>query len=201
MSNSDLLLNPLPYGLAFVVSAPAGGGKTTLVEMLIKEFDSAKLNISATTRPKRPSEVEGYHYCFVNDSEFEEKLKKGHFLEHVENFGYKYGTDREYIESVRKKGKHIFLVIDTQGATQLMKLYDAIYIFIMPPSKEVLAERLRNRQTESEESFRLRLARSDEEIKTRDLYDYAIINDDLAQAYQVLRSIFISETYRIKERS
>ena len=199
MSSSDLLLQKRDCGIAFVVSAPAGTGKTTLVERLAKEFETIKINISATTRPKRDAEISGVHYLFVTDDEFEEKLQKGHFLEHVRNFGYRYGTDREYIEQVRRAGNHIFLIIDTQGAETLMRIYDATYIFIMPPSIETLKQRLIKRGTETDESMRYRLERAEDEMKTAQHYDYVIVNDDLDKAYQVLKSIFIAETHRVKK--
>lgn len=199
MSNSNLLLQKREYGLAFVISAPAGTGKTTLVEMLVKEFESAKINISATTRAKRANEVEGVHYQFVSEALFDEKLAKGDFLEHVSNFGHRYGTDKEYIEQVRKSGRHIFLIIDTQGAEILMKRYDAIYVFIMPPTISVLQERLKKRGTETELSMQYRLSRAEDEIRTAKHYDYVVVNDDLARAYQVLRSIFIAETHRVEK--
>ncbi len=199
MSNSDRLLSSREKGLTFVVSAPAGAGKTTLVEKLVAEFETAVLNVSWTTRPQRVNEVAGIHYCFVSEEQFEEKLQQGHFLEHVTNFGYRYGTDKEYIEAVKNVGKNIFLIIDTQGAETLMKVCEAVYIFIMPPSLQELKKRLIKRGSETAQSMQYRLDRAEDEITTASRYDYVIVNDDLERAYQILRSIYIAETHRVQK--
>src|SRR5437016_8413914 len=121
MSSKQQLVGNLKYGLTFVVSAPAGTGKTTLVQMLTKEFDSIKMSVSSTTRPPRSYEIDGVHYHFLTESQFSEKVEHGDFLEHVSLFGYRYGTSYEHVEELKKKGYHVVLVIDTQGAVQLMK--------------------------------------------------------------------------------
>jgi len=197
MSSKQKLLGNVPYGLTFVVSAPAGTGKTTLVGMLTKEFDSVKMSISCTTRRPRHHEVDGVDYHFVTKEQFAEKLAAGEFLEHATIFGYEYGTSKAHIEELKKKGKHVVLVIDTQGAMQLIGKIDAVFIFILPPSKETLAQRLIGRATEKKESIEQRLEWAEKEIACARLYDYQIINDDLATAYQVLRSIVIAEEHKI----
>lgn len=190
------LLRDRAKGLIFVVSAPAGTGKTTLVDMLTREFTSAIANVSYTTRPPRSGEVNGQHYHFVTESEFEAKIAASDFLEYVKLYGTYYGTSRRWIEEQRKSGRHVILVIDTQGALQLKGHCDATFIFIRPPSLEVLKQRLVNRQTESAEMIEKRLACAERELNAAQYYDYQIINDDLNEAYQVLRSIVIAECHR-----
>lgn len=184
-------------GLVFVVSAPAGTGKTTLIDMLCNEFpDAVERSISCTTRKAREGELNGDHYHFISDSEFRQKVQEEAFLEWAEVFDAKYGTLKSEVEQICKKGKHAFLVIDTQGAAQLMTSLDAIYLFIKPPSMEVLKQRLEGRQSESPEAMLGRLSQAEKEMKKSSVYDYQICNDDLQLAYQVLRSIIIAEEHK-----
>ncbi len=197
MSNKQKLVGSRPQGLTFVVSAPAGTGKTTLVGMLTKEFDAVKMSISCTTRPPRFHEIDGVHYNFLSEEEFQKRADSGEFLEHVTLFGHRYGTSAGLIEKMKAKGQHVVLVIDTQGAVQLMQTIDAVFIFLLPPSKEELVRRLVTRGTESKEVIEERLKRAEKEIELSQLYDYTIVNDDLPTAYQVLRSIVIAEEHRV----
>lgn len=197
MSNKQLLLGNRLQGLTFVLSAPAGTGKTTLVNMLTKEFDCVKASISCTTRPKRTDEIDGVHYCFLSDEEFSKKVEEGEFLEHVTLFGYRYGTSKKVIEQMKAAGNHVILVIDTQGALTLMGKESAIFIFLMPPSLEELGRRLMERGTETHESLASRLSEAGREIAIASAYHYVIINDNLPTAYQVLRSIIIAEEHRV----
>ena len=199
MSSKQQLVGNLKYGLTFVVSAPAGTGKTTLVQMLSKEFDSIKMSVSSTTRPPRSYEIDGSHYHFLTESQFSEKVEHGDFLEHVSLFGYRYGTSYGHVEELKKKGYHVVLVIDTQGAVQLMKKIKATFIFLMPPTTEELTRRLRDRGTEEDVEIKTRLEWSEKEMEVAKLYDYLIVNDDLSIAYQVLRSIVIAEEHRIQK--
>lgn len=198
MSSKHKLLGNTSRGLLFVVSAPAGTGKSTLVDQLTKEFDCVVRSISCTTRPPRPYEANGVDYCFVTDEEFQKKVAHGDFLEHVTLFGYHYGTTRSNIEHLQAESKHVVLVIDTQGALQLMGQLSAIFIFIMPPSFEELARRLQERGTESHESLSKRLQEAEREIATSSAYHYVIVNDEIETAYSVLRSIVIAEEHRIR---
>lgn len=198
MLSKQRVLGNLPYGLTFIVSAPAGTGKTTLVGMLMKEFESIKMSVSCTTRPPRPHEVDGIHYHFLTDEEFTKKIENGEFLEHVSLFGYRYGTLYKDVEELKKNGYHVVLVIDTQGAVQLMGKIEAAYIFLLPPSEEEHMRRLVGRGTETKEVVQKRLEWAEKEIELGKLYDYQIINDDLATAYQVLRSIVIAEEHRVQ---
>lgn len=198
---SQRLLGNVEKGFLFVLSAPAGTGKTTLVRMLSKEFPCIYESVSCTTRPPRPGEVEGIDYHFLSKKEFEEKIAQGEFLEHADVFGYHYGTSRTLVEKNRDEGKHVFLIIDTQGALQLKKnKVDAIYIFISPPSLDELRTRLTNRKTESIETIEKRLSWAEDEIKKMAHYDYHIVNDNLNTAYAILRSIVIAEEHRIQRK-
>ena len=191
-------LGNLSKGMCFVISAPAGTGKTTLVHKLIKEFSCVSLSISSTTRPPRLKEVPGKDYIFMTVEEFEKKIEEGDFLEHAKVFGNYYGTSRDLIEKKRSQGMHVVLVIDTQGACQLRdQNYDATYIFVSPPNLEVLMGRLVNRKTESQESIDCRMSWARQEMAMADFYDYHIINDDLEIAYDVLRSILIAEEHKL----
>lgn len=196
MSSKQKLVGNLKRGLTFVVSAPAGTGKTTLVSMLAREFDAIKMSISCTTRPPREYEIDGVHYHFLSEDEFVQKIQEGEFLEHVELFGYRYGTSLKHIEQIKAQGYHVVLVIDTQGACQLMNSIDAVFIFLHPPSKEELRRRLIDRGTEDRAIIEKRLEWSEKEMELAALYEYQIVNDDLAVAYQVLRSIVIAEEHR-----
>lgn len=187
----------LAKGLLFVVSAPAGTGKTTLVEMLDDEFSNVVTSVSCTTRQPRPGEEDGIHYNFISEEEFNKKIAEDVFLEHASIYGFQYGTCKEWVAEQQAQGKHVVLVIDTQGALQLKGKIPAVFIFIRPPSLEVLRERLTNRKTESKDVIEQRLKWAEKEIQDAQFYDYQIINDDLATAYEVLRSIVIAEEHRI----
>lgn len=198
MSNNHKLLGNHSHGLLFIVSAPAGTGKTTLVEMLTKEFSCVVRSISSTTRPKRSNEVDGVDYFFVSEDEFKKKVAEGQFLEHVTLFGDHYGTSRHQVEQQRAEGKHVFLVIDTQGALHLMGQVAATFIFILPPSFEELARRLQQRGTENYDTLAKRLHEAEREIATSTAYQYVIVNDKIETAYEVLKSIVIAEEHRIR---
>ncbi len=183
-------------GIAFVLSAPAGTGKTTLVNMLADELPFVVESISCTTRKPRAGEVEGEHYHFLSNEEFLKKVEDNDFLEHANVFGNHYGTSRSFVEAQLQEGKHVFLVIDTQGALSLKDHFDAVYIFLSPPSREELKRRLVERRTEPPEVIERRLSWADEELKLADKYDYHIVNDDLKETYQQLREIIAKEERR-----
>ncbi len=183
-------------GLVFVISAPAGTGKTTLVRMLIEEFNRVVESISFTTRPPRPNEVPGRDYYFISPEEFEGKIAQGEFLEYAKVFGNYYGTSRKFVESQQEKGKHVILVIDTQGALQLKGKINAVFIFISPPSLEELRFRLHRRKLDTEEAMEHRLSWAEKEMALSSRYDYHIVNDHLKTAYDALRSILIAEEHR-----
>lgn len=191
------LLGNVQQGLVFVVSAPAGTGKTTLVDKIVQEFPSVVRSVSYTTRLPRLGEVEGEHYHFIKKEEFEEMIEDGLFLEHVKLYDDYYGTSRQWVLEKQRQGKHVVLVIDTQGAMRLRGAFPAVFIFIRPPSLEELSRRLEKRKTETPEALEKRLSWAKFELDEARYYDYQVINDDLETAYQVLRSIFIAEERRV----
>lgn len=191
------VLGNLLHGMIFIVSAPAGTGKTTLVERLVRENSSVVQSISFTTRKRRVGEIPGTHYQYISKEEFQKKIDAGDFLEYVELYGDYYGTSKSWVENELAKGKHVILVIDTQGALKLKGNVDACYIFIKPPSLEILKQRLMARKTDSEEAILKRTAWAEKEIEYAKFYDYLIVNDDLEVAYQVLISILVAEEHRI----
>jgi guanylate kinase len=193
MSSKQKMLGNLPRGITFIVSAPSGTGKTTLVGMLTHEFDSVRRSITCTTRPRRHNEKEGIDYRFLSEREFDQKIEEGAFLEHVTFSGSRYGTLKSDVETIERTGLHAVLVIDTVGALALKKSMDAVLIFILPPSHEELTKRLTARGTECEGHIQGRLGVAKNELERAALYDYVITNDDLHVAYQILRSIFIAE--------
>lgn len=198
MSNK-LRSEVLPFverGQLFVVSAPAGTGKTTLVEMLCEEFDPIVESISCTTRAARQAETDGEHYHFLSREDFQQRIDEDEFIEYVELWGNFYGTSAKMLEEQRRR-HHVMLTIDTEGALRIKRKTGAVLIFIMPPSFDELARRLTERNTESDEAVRTRLNWAEKELAVADQYDYQVLNDDLEVAYQVLRSIVIAETHRV----
>jgi guanylate kinase len=192
------LLGSLARGLVFIVSAPAGTGKTTLVDMLTAEFPCVVAGISFTTRPPRHGEVHGRHYYFLSEDEFAHKIAKGEFLEYVRLYGYYYGSSRVWVEEQRQQGKHVVLVLDTQGMMKLSGRVDATTIFIRPPTLQELEKRLLLRKSEPLEVIEQRVQWAHEEMKAQEHYDFCIVNDDLDTAYQALRSIVIAQEHKIR---
>lgn len=185
---------PVEKGKLFIISAPAGTGKTTLVNRLKSELDYVRETVSCTTRSPREKEVHGVDYFFMADDEFQFALQQGLFLEWVELYGFHYGTLFHQVEDLQKEGYQVLLVIDTQGAMELKKKIEATFIFISPPSMEELAHRLRWRGTESAEIIEKRLSWAHREMQQAHLYDYNIINDNLDQAYATLKNIIQKES-------
>lgn len=190
------ILGGLKKGLVFIISAPAGTGKTTLVRMIREEFHCVVESVSFTTRPPRPNEIPGRDYHFITVEEFKEKISEGEFLEYAQVFGNYYGTSRKYVESQQDKGKHVVLVIDTQGALNLMDQIEAAFIFISPPNLDELRARLIARRSETDEAIEHRLSWAEKEMSLIPRYDYHIVNDNLKTAYDALRSILIAEEHR-----
>lgn len=194
---SEKVLGHLKKGLVFVLSAPSGTGKTTLVRMLTQESPHIVESVSSTTRAPRRGEVEGKDYFFITQQEFAQKIKEGEFLEHATVFGNSYGTLKESVLLEQEKGKHVILVIDTQGVLSLKEQnFEATYIFLSPPSTRELEQRLHRRETETQEVMQQRLDWAKEEMNRISYYDYHIVNDRLDNAYIILKSIIIAEEYR-----
>jgi guanylate kinase len=187
----------LATGLVFVVSAPAGTGKSTLSEMVSEEFAPHVVKCTTcTTRSPRQKEIPGRDYHFLTKADFIKKRDAGEFLECAEVFGNFYGTLKSSVEEHTSRGKHVILVIDTQGAMKLKEFYKASFIFIAPPSLDELESRLSNRKTEDRAMIEERLKWAETEIQRAESYDYFIINDHLRTAADVLKSIIIAEEHR-----
>jgi guanylate kinase len=185
-------------GHLFVLSGPAGAGKTTLITRLTAEFDHVVESISSTTRPPRPGEKEGEHYHFLSRDEFEKRLHRKEFLEHAEVYGNLYGTSRAQVEHLLSQGLHVFLVIDTQGAAQVRNKVECTTLFLSPPSMDELRRRLAGRRTESREAIDRRLRWAEHELRQVKHYDYHIVNEEVEEAYDQLRSIVIAAQQRVR---
>lgn len=177
----------------FVMSAASGAGKTTLKDLVIKDFPDIKYSISATTRKPREGEVNGVHYFFKTKEEFEELIKNDGLIEWNEVHGNYYGTPKSFVEQTLAEGNRVLFDLDVFGKVNFDKVYpDATGILILPPSDEELERRLRGRGTDSEEVIQLRLANAKKEVefaKTKGKYEYVIVNDDLQKAADELRAI------------
>ncbi len=181
----------MAQGTLYIVSAPSGAGKTSLLAAVRKQLPHLKVAISHTTRAPRPGERDGEHYYFVTPETFQEMLATDEFLEHAQVFGNFYGTSKQSVNSILARGEHVVLEIDWQGAQQISRIYQqAISIFILPPSIEALEHRLRTRAQDSDEVIEARMAQAKNEISHYDEYQYLIINDDLQQAVQALCGLF-----------
>lgn len=185
-------------GLLFILSAPAGTGKTTIAEMVCSEYPRIVKSVSHTTRAPRPGEKEGVDYYFITKEEFAEKVKRREFLEHADVFDYQYGTAKKEVEEQLIAGHHVILVIDTQGALQVKERREAVLIFLSPPSFDELRERLIQRKTDTMASIEKRLKAAEKELLMKQYYDYEIINQDLDVAFTAMMSIIIAEEHRIR---
>ncbi|HEX7020548.1 MAG TPA: guanylate kinase [Gemmatimonadaceae bacterium] len=186
-------------GLLFVVSAPSGTGKTTLVEHLVKDVPALRMSRSYTSRPVRNGECHGVDYNFVTRARFEEMVAGDEFLEWADVFGNLYGTRRADTEQLLAQGQDVVLVIDVQGARQVRRrqMLPTISIFVLPPSYDVLEQRLRGRCNDPEEAIERRLTAARDEVAAFIEYDYVVVNDDLELCVDRLRSIVIAERARL----
>jgi len=181
-------------GLLFVVTAPSGAGKSSLIKGLLAADRAVALSVSYTTRAPRPGETDGREYHFVDAGRFEAMLERGEFLESAEVHGHRYGTSQKSIEQTRASGRDLVLEIDWQGAEQVRRLHpDAIGIFILPPSMAELERRLRARAQDSEPVIQRRLHNAAEEMTHAVEFKYAIINKDFDEALQDLKAIVRTE--------
>ncbi|MEX2198579.1 MAG: guanylate kinase [Burkholderiales bacterium] len=181
-------------GLLFVVTAPSGAGKSSLIKGLLAAERAVALSVSYTTRSPRPGETDGREYHFVDAGRFEAMLERGEFLESAEVHGHRYGTSQKSIEQTRASGRDLVLEIDWQGAEQVRRLHpDAIGIFILPPSMAELERRLRARAQDSEQVIQRRLHNAAEEMTHAVEFKYAIINKDFDEALQDLKAIVRAE--------
>jgi len=187
----------MPQGQLFVISAPSGAGKTSLVAAAIARVSDLTVSVSHTTRSPRPGEVDGRDYHFVDQSEFDALIASQALFEHAQVFGNFYGTSKEAIESQLASGIDVILEIDWQGASQVrMMAPDAVSIFILPPTRDALRERLIGRQQDDSTIIDARMAEADETIEQAPHFDYWVINDDFEIALGQLKSIIISHRQR-----
>ena len=181
----------------FIISAPSGSGKSTLVNRLMKTVPNLTFSISYTTRPPRSQEVNGVDYVFISREEFLKRLERNEFLEHAEVFGNFYGTHESTFHKAIEAGSDLVLDIDVQGARQLkVAIPGAISIFVLPPSREVLEQRLRARSQDSEEVIQRRLKGAAEEVRNYTQYDYVLINREIEESAARLASIVRAERLR-----
>jgi guanylate kinase len=186
-------------GLLFIVSAPSGTGKTTLVERLVHRIPNLCLSRSYTSRGTRPGEQDGVDYNFINRARFEEMAGNGEFLEWADVFGNYYGTCEADTERCLANGQDLVLVIDVQGARQVRNSgIESIGVFVLPPSAATLEQRLRGRSKDSEEEIRKRLEAAGREVTEFATYEYVVVNDELDGAVDRLRAIVLAERARVK---
>jgi len=185
-------------GLLFIVSAPSGTGKTTLVERLVEQLSGLEMSRSYTSRPSRSGETDGVDYNFVSRSRFDAMIAAGEFLEWADVFGNLYGTRRADTEQLLASGRDVVLVIDVQGARQVRRSgIAATTVFVMPPSQGVLEQRLRGRSKDVEAAIERRLAIARDEVAAFAEYDFVVVNDELTAAVDRLRSIVVAERARL----
>lgn len=188
-------------GTLYIVSAPSGAGKTSLVTELIKQDPHVRVSVSHTTRAMRPGEAHGVNYHFVVHEEFKALIAQGDFLEHAEVFGNFYGTSRSALQETLDQGFDLILEIDWQGAQQVRKLMpEARSIFILPPSQQALRQRLDGRGQDSEEIIAGRMKEAVSEMEHYDEYEYVIINDDFDVALDDLKAVFRSNRLLLKKQ-
>ena len=185
------MIHAIPNGTLYIVSAPSGAGKTSLLKAVRAQLAELKVAISHTTRDLRPGEIDGEHYHFVSKDKFKQMQEAVSFIEDAEVFGNFYGTSKQSVNSQLDVGNSVVLEIDWQGAQQVRKIYpQATSIFILPPSVQELENRLRARGQDSDEVILGRMNQAQSEISHYDEYQYLIINDDLDEAIQALTQIF-----------
>lgn len=186
-------------GLLFIVSAPSGAGKTTLVERLVEQTSHLRMSRSYTSRKARDGETDGVDYNFVRRDRFEAMIAAGEFLESADVFGNLYGTGRADTDRLLASGVDVVLVIDVQGARQVRtRGVETVTVFVMPPSFEVLERRLRGRSKDSEEAIQRRLQVARDEVAAFTEYDFVVVNDEVTAAVDRLRSIVVSERARLQ---
>jgi guanylate kinase len=188
-----------PGGLLFIVSAPSGTGKTTLVERLVQRVPNLRMSRSYTSRPARAGEQDGVDYNFISRDRFEAMIEEKAFLEWADVFGSYYGTSVADTNAALVRGEDVVLVIDVQGARQVRSRgCEAVSIFVLPPSAGILEQRLRGRSKDSDEQIARRLAVARSEVSEYSQYDYVVVNDDLEPAVERLQAIVAAERARMQ---
>jgi len=188
-------------GTLYIISAPSGAGKTSLVHAIVETLQGVVVSVSHTTRKMRDGEVEGANYHFVDQQRFKLMIDNGDFLEHASVFGNSYGTSRQHIQQQLLSGKDVILEIDWQGASQIRQLMGRCKsIFILPPSIQALRERLRSREQDSEEIIESRMREAASEMTHYNEFDYIVINDDFNQAHDELAAIFVCNRMQLEHQ-
>lgn len=184
-------------GILFIITSPSGGGKGTLIKEILRTMENISYSVSFTTRKMRMGEIHGKDYFFVSPEEFENLIKQGDFLEYAIVHGNYYGTLQRQVKNETESGRDIILEIDVQGAESVKeKMPEAVSIFILPPSYEVLRQRLISRETESDADLQLRLENAKTEVKFYKQFDYVIINEEKNAAVENLKSVISAERLR-----
>ncbi len=190
---------PERRGILFIISAPSGTGKTTLCKQLTASVPGLWHSVSCTTRKPRPGEEHGREYFFIDEKTFQSMIERNEFMEYAHVYGNWYGTPRKALMDKMEQGIDVLLEIDVQGAMQIKKRFeDGVYIFILPPSMEILRSRLQSRASDSPEEILRRLQKVKEEVWSFREYYYIVRNDDLAQSLRELQSIFVAERLKTK---
>jgi guanylate kinase len=189
---------PQRRGLMFVLSSPSGAGKTTLSRRLLQSETQVAMSVSVTTRTKRPGEMDGKDYYFIDDAQFGEMVKDGELLEHANVFDHKYGTPKKHVFDELNAGRDVLFDIDWQGTHQLREhnRADLVSVFILPPSLEELERRLKTRAQDSDETVAKRMAKAVDEISHWEEYDYVVVNTDLDKALEHIRRILYAERFK-----
>lgn len=184
-------------GMLLVVSGPSGTGKGTLCERLLRSDPTIMFGVSATTRKPREGEIDGVHYHFIDEERFDKMLAEKAFLEHATVHGHRYGTPKDQVERAIEEGRNILLDIDPQGALSVMSaMPETVSIFILPPSYSALRERLHTRNTDDPDEILKRLSNAYGEVRLLKYYTYALVNDQLDQAFGMLSAIIMAEKHR-----
>ena len=184
-------------GMLLVVSGPSGTGKGTLCERLLRSDPTIMFGVSATTRKPREGEIDGVHYHFIDEERFDQMLAEKAFLEHATVHGHRYGTPKDQVERAIEEGRNILLDIDPQGALSVMSaMPETVSIFILPPSYSALRERLHTRNTDDPDEILKRLSNAYGEVRLLKHYTYALVNDQLDQAFGMLSAIIMAEKHR-----
>ena len=192
------MLDKSNRGLVLIISSPSGAGKTTICKKLIEEVNNLNLSVSVTTRLKRSDEIDGKDYFFRSDKEFDDMVAQEKFLEHAKVFDYSYGTLKSEIDTKIINGINVIVDIDWQGTRQIEQHIpdDIVKIFILPPSIKELEKRLGTRATESQDSFKKRMSEARKEISHYSEYDFIIINEDIQESVNKIKTILYSESLR-----